>query len=268
MGLFSGNFYAPSLRMATRVNVIVPDPSNDVDPLQTDDLSVLYLLHGLAANADEWVRFSKIEYYAKKYNLVVVMPETQRFFYTDTAFGPRYFEYLTQDLPRLVSTWFRVPADREHTLIAGESMGGYGALRAAFAHPEKFGGVAALSAVADIREFRRMVADGRFPDMLPSEFDAMYGAGADVPDECDLALLVDGYAAREDAPGLRVCSFCGEQDPFIPMNRELSARMGAACVEHLYREWEGDHEWPFWDVAIQRGIQYLLGYDTETSPIY
>ena len=41
-----------------------------------------------------------------------------------------------------------------------------------------------------------MVADGRFPDMLPSEFDAMYGAGADVPDECDLALLVDGYAAR------------------------------------------------------------------------
>ena len=52
MGLFSGNFYAPSLRMATRVNVIVPDPSNDVDPLQTDDLSVLYLLHGLAANAD------------------------------------------------------------------------------------------------------------------------------------------------------------------------------------------------------------------------
>ena len=52
------------------------------------------------------------------------------------------------------------------------------------------------------------------------------------------------------------------------MNRELSARMGAAGVEHLYREWEGDHEWPFWDVAIQRGIQYLLGYDTETSPIY
>ena len=79
-----------------------------------------------------------------------------------------------------------------------------------------------------------------------------------MPRAAATTLLVDGYAAREDAPGLRVCSFCGEQDPFIPMNRELSARMGAAGVEHLYREWEGDHEWPFWDVAIQHGLSSVL----------
>ena len=265
MGMFSGNFYVPSLRMATRLNVILPDPSNDVDPLQTDELSVLYLLHGLAANCDEWPRFSKVEYYAKKYNVAVVMPETMRFFWSDTAFGQRWFEYLTHDLPELVATWFRLPTDHAHTLIAGESMGGYGALRAALTYPELYGGVAALSPVA---EFRAMCADGRFPDMLPSELDAVYGAGEGVPEACDLDTLLARVARRTDVPMPRICSFCGEQDFLLAQNRSFAERCDQAGVEHAYLEWDGDHEWPFWDVAIQRGLQYLLGYDMETTPVF
>ena len=80
MGLFRGEFYSQKLRMTTQLYVIFPDPSNDVTPLWTGEPRVLYLLHGLAANASEWTRFSKIEYYAKKYNFIVIMPEVQRSF--------------------------------------------------------------------------------------------------------------------------------------------------------------------------------------------
>ena len=66
----------------------------------------------------------------------------------------------------------------------------------------------------------------------------------------------------------RICSFCGEQDFLLGQNRAFSARCDELGVEHLYMEWEGDHEWPFWDVAIQRGLQYLLGYDVSTMPIF
>lgn len=74
MGLFTGNFYSKNLRMTTQINVIFPDVSNDVTPLYEGTPKVLYLLHGLSGNSDEWTRFSKIEYYAKKYNFIIIMP--------------------------------------------------------------------------------------------------------------------------------------------------------------------------------------------------
>ena len=80
MGLFTGNFYSKNLRMTTQINVIFPDVSNDVTPLYEGTPKVLYLLHGLSGNSDEWTRFSKIEYYAKKYNFIIIMPEVQRSF--------------------------------------------------------------------------------------------------------------------------------------------------------------------------------------------
>ena len=94
MGLFSGDFYSESLRMTTQIKVIFPDISNDVTPVFDGEPRVLYLLHGLAATSGEWTRFSKIEYYAKKYNFIIIMPEVQRSFYTDAAYGPRYFSYV------------------------------------------------------------------------------------------------------------------------------------------------------------------------------
>ena len=84
-------------------------------------------------------------------------------------------------------------------------------------------------------------------------------------DKIEAVSLTDQFVQKIESMIISGELMPGDQ---LPPARELSARMGAAGVEHLYREWAGDHEWPFWDVAIQRAIQYLLGYDTETSPIY
>ena len=59
--MFTGSIWSPSMRMTTRINVIVPDLSGDCDPLQTDELYVMYLLHGLTANGEEWPRFTNLE---------------------------------------------------------------------------------------------------------------------------------------------------------------------------------------------------------------
>lgn len=59
------------------------------------------------------------------------MPEVQRGFYTDMVYGPAYFTYITEELPRLCASLFRVTEDPARTYIAGLSMGGYGALKAA-----------------------------------------------------------------------------------------------------------------------------------------
>ncbi|MBR3005822.1 MAG: hypothetical protein IKH68_04115 [Erysipelotrichaceae bacterium] len=100
MGVFKGNYYDKSLGMTTSLNIIIiPEPSCDVDPIIEGKPAVLFLLHGLGGNSDEWLRFSKIEYYAKKYHLFVIMPEVNRSFYSNTGFQMRYFDYLAEELP-------------------------------------------------------------------------------------------------------------------------------------------------------------------------
>jgi hypothetical protein len=47
MGSFSGNFYSEELKTTTRINLILPDASNDVTPLLGGTPKLLFLLHGL-----------------------------------------------------------------------------------------------------------------------------------------------------------------------------------------------------------------------------
>lgn len=266
MGMFTGEFYSESLRMTTQLKVIFPDRSNDVTPVIPGEPGVLYLLHGLAANAGEWTRFSKIEYYAKKYNLIVVMPEVQRSFYMDTAYGPKYFTYVSEELPQICGTWFRLPQGREKTFIAGESMGGYGALKCALRRPERFGAAASLSGVLDFVRTARDILQGNWVDVEPREMLALLGEEGVVKAEDDLLALVKREAKDRNRP--RLFQTCGTEDFLYTHNLTFRDTASAAGYGHTYMEGPGDHEWPFWDKAIQYAIQFFYNLDRETTPIY
>ena len=210
MGLFRGEFYSQKLRMTTQLYVIFPDPSNDVTPLWTGEPRVLYLLHGLAANASEWTRFSKIEYYAKKYNFIVIMPEVQRSFYCTARYGPDYFGYVADELSELCKTWFRLPEARASTFIAGESMGGYGAVKVALRRPECFAACASLSGVMDYAAMVERVRKGEWPDVLSQELDALHGMGMPPDPQEDLFQLLRVRANDPGRPGL--LQICGTED--------------------------------------------------------
>ena len=59
--------------------------------------------------------------------------------------GDRYLEFVTRTVKPLVDERFRTLPDRDHTGIAGSSLGGLISLYAFFRYPEVFGRVAALS---------------------------------------------------------------------------------------------------------------------------
>lgn len=59
--------------------------------------------------------------------------------------GDRYLEFIRGTIKSLVDERFRTLPDREHTGIAGSSMGGLISLYALFRYPEAFGFAAALS---------------------------------------------------------------------------------------------------------------------------
>src|SRR4030095_14992572 len=82
-------------------------------------------------------------------NLAVVIPAVARSFYQDMASGPKYWTFLSEELPAMMRQFFPLSAAREDTFAAGLSMGGYGALRLGLAKPEKFAASASLSGALD-----------------------------------------------------------------------------------------------------------------------
>ena len=104
----------------------------------TEEIPVLYLLHGLKGAAHTWTSYTSIEryLYESEKKMVVVMPEMHNNFYTDQAIGWPYLKYVAEELPRIIETYLRVSPKRENTYVAGLSMGGYGAMKIALTYPE------------------------------------------------------------------------------------------------------------------------------------
>jgi len=247
MALVTCDFFSESLMMGTSVSVVLPQQTEEqiglVDEVREGPPPVLYLLHGLSDDHTAWLRYTSIERYAAARGLAVVMPAAGRSFYADEAHGHRYWTYVSEELPRVVSQFFRVSQEPADTFVAGLSMGGYGALKLALTHPRRFAAAACLSGALDL------VAFSKQPDR-----DEIMGRVFDhqVRPEDDLFELVE---AAEDVPPLHVS--CGTEDWLLPACERFAAAALAAGVEVLTDFRPGDHEWSLWDHVIQDVIAWL-----------
>ena len=145
MAFLNTHFFANSLGMCTRCNVLLPDR-----PQADRPIPALYLLHGLSDDETIWMRRSSIELFANRYYLAVVMPCGDRSFYSDLPNGSNYFQYVGEELPSLMESYFHLRTDREGRFIAGLSMGGFGAARAALTYPECYAAWGSLSGMVDL----------------------------------------------------------------------------------------------------------------------
>ena len=245
--------------MNTGVNIIFPERSNDVDPLFEDRPKVLYLLHGLSGNEDEWTRFSKIEYYGKKYNFIIIMPRVDRSFYCNTRYRINYFDYIADELPEIMSRWLRIDNDRDNTFIAGESMGGYGAVKIGLSRPERYAGIGALSGVLDYDAFAKMIVSDQWPDMAPEEIDALY-------DDDTPMKLAEKAVKLKTKP--KLIQLCGTEDFLYENNQNFRKHLQKIGYEHTYREGSGEHAWPYWDKAVQYVFMFFRDLDPDKTTLY
>ena len=245
--------------MNTGVNIIFPERSNDVDPLFEDRPKVLYLLHGLSGNEDEWTRFTKIEYYGKKYNFIIIMPRVDRSFYCNTRYRINYFDYIADELPEIMSRWFRIDNDRDNTFIAGESMGGYGAVKIGLSRPERYAGIGALSGVLDYDAFAKMIVSDQWPDMATEEIDALY-------DDDTPMKLAEKAVKLKTKP--KLIQLCGTEDFLYENNQNFRKHLQKIGYEHTYREGPGEHAWPYWDKAVQYVFMFFRDLDPDKTTLY
>lgn len=218
-------------------------------PEKITEPATLYLLHGLSDDDTCWTRYTGIERYASEHGLAVIMPQVHRSFYTDEAEGNRYWTFLSEELPSLVSRFFRLSPRREDTYVAGLSMGGYGAFKWALRRPERFAAAASLSGALDMpgRVARGMPDDPRF-------FQRIFGEApvSGTPDD-DLWLLKETV----NPPRLYVC--CGTDDFLYQDNLTFLDACRANGIDVVADLTPGEHDWAYWDAGIQRVLAWMMG---------
>lgn len=221
------------LGRAVRYSVLLPA---SYDSAKDRRFPVLYFLHGLGDDEQTLLRsggWDLAEQEQKRGNIgefLIVTPEGGATFYINSKDGrTRYQDFLMQEFIPAVEKRYRTMGTRAGRAIGGVSMGGYGALRLAFGHPELFAAVIAhMPALAE-----------SLPEGLGASGLRAFGTPFDNQfwkQNTPFAVLPQQRSALQ---GLKIYFDCGTQDDFgfnvgSEALHKLLERRGIPHEFHLY----------------------------------
>jgi S-formylglutathione hydrolase FrmB len=252
MALIQCDFSSEVLGMAMSMDVILPQNTTRQIGMQgkagEGKFPTLYLLHGCSDDHTIWLRRTSIERYVAPLGLAVVMPNVHRSYYTNMKEGANYWDYVSEEIPRLARSFFPLSDKREENFVAGLSMGGYGAFKMALKCPEKFCAAASLSGALEMdwmtsarpEEARRIFGD--LKSLAGSEYDA-------------LTMLEQLQASGKPIP--KLFQACGTEDFLYDANLRFKTAVETKGLDYTYLEKPGTHCWEFWDDTIQDVLKWL-----------
>lgn len=210
---------------------------------------VLYLLHGAYGSHEDWPRGGAAEA-AERFRTILVFPDGGQFgWYVDSPVEKesQMESYIVRELVPEVDRLLPTIGTRETRGIMGLSMGGHGAITLASKHPDVFGSASSLSGILKITNHPgKWQIAGRLGPLEGNE--AVWAANS----------------AWELAPRLvnanvRILFDCGREDTAtgaIDDNRQYHERLRALGVPHIWREFDGNHTWPYWTSHLPEHLAF------------
>ena len=225
------------------LNAIVPDTA--VGPFP-----VLYLLGGLSDDHTNWHRMTSIQRYVEGLPLIVIMPSGERGFYTDNPSRPyaAYETAITQDIVGFTDRTFNTIQESSGRVVAGLSMGGYGAVKFALKYPQLFSSAASLSGALAVGH-----SDAGRDDDFDREFGPVFGANPAGSDN-DLFALASAIPKALRPP---LFISCGTEDFLLDHNRQFKAHLDSIGFDYTYEEHPGIHNWAYWNRHIVAALSFL-----------
>jgi S-formylglutathione hydrolase FrmB len=211
---------------------------------------VLYFLHGLGDNEQTlfnsggWTLLDDLRRQHKVGEFLIVAPEGGRTFYINSADGRvRYSDFFLQEFIPLIESKYRIAKGRASRGITGISMGGYGALRFAFGHPELFSSVSAQSPALMTESPEEMDVGIRSGMQLGNLLATVFGDPINVRhwNENDPFLLA--LKNRATLRNVQIYFNCGQDDNygFEKGAAALDKELNKEAIKHEYHLYPGDH---------------------------
>lgn len=234
-----------ALRRRADVTVHVPPAARGIA-----DLPIVMLLHGVYGSHWAWALKGGAHITANRLIDAGALPPVALLMPSDGLWGDGsgYVAHADEDAERWIID--EVPAlarevidecgMRSPVLVAGLSMGGFGALRLAGKYPRRLLAAASLSAVTVAGQFDAIIEENR-------------DGWSDTPvDRNVLDALVAGAGIL---PPLRID--CGLDDPYLESNRALHWNLRRAGIAHQYVELPGGHEWSYWSTTLEHTLRFF-----------
>lgn len=197
---------------------------------------IVYLLHGYGSTYSDWTTGGRVkityDFLLTQKDLremIIVMPEASTSYYTDGyEMGINYETFFIKQFIPEIESKFRIIKEKNHRMIMGCSMGGYGAAYYSFKYPELFGYCYAMSAALD----------GRGVKTTPA---------------------VEQFFDREDVNEYPFITLdIGTKDNnFLSINQRYHSKMNSLGISHEFIVRDGDHSWKFWREGCYVGLQRI-----------
>lgn len=257
MAWISVAFQSKALKMPVEAEILVPQPGYKT-LTQQENYKVIILLHGANNDRTEWLLKSQIYDLVKELPVVVFMPSGKNSFYVNTANGYHYMDYITDEIPAFIKKHFRVSEDKADWLIAGESMGGYGAAVCGLNHTEQFGNIGILSGALDILRLLKMKKD------VPAfNVELIFGADSEKLADSSLNVMKCCHSIpAEERPEIFLC--CGKQDFLYAMTEDFYREIKSE-YNVTYVEGDGMHDFAYWNERLKEMISWFMADEKEVQ---
>jgi putative tributyrin esterase len=215
---------------------------------------VLYFLHGLGDNEQTlfntggWTLLDDLRRHGKMGDFLIVAPDGRRSFYVNSADGSvRYSDFFLREFMPQIEHKYRIRPGRAGRAISGVSMGGYGALRFAFAEPDLFSAVSAQAAALITQSPAELDAASSSGAQLIGVLGPVFGRPISAPANArhwadnNPFLLARRHAAALHSIGIYLN--CGQNDNygFEKGAAQLDAELSKEGIRHQYHAYPGDH---------------------------
>ncbi len=228
------------------VTLYIPPEARGVD-----DLPMVVLLHGVYGSHWAWALKGGAHLTASRLITEGALPPVALLMPSDGLWGDGsgYVAHTDHDaegwiideMPALAREVVEGCNTRSPLLVAGLSMGGFGALRLAGKYRDRITAAAAMSAVTDVAQFDALIEETR-------------DGWSSLPDSGSVLAALTG-SPGVPLPPLRID--CGLDDPYLEANRDLHRALERAGIAHQYAEDAGGHDWKYWSTTLESTLRFF-----------
>jgi enterochelin esterase-like enzyme len=237
----------PNLRGRGDITVWVPEGVHSLE-----SLPLVILLHGVYGSHWAWAltggahRTARRLIESKSIQPMLLAMPSDGLWGDGSGYLPHdgysFDRWILDDVPAAVTEATKLTPSC--LFIAGLSMGGYGALRLGATYPERYRAISGMSSITDRPQLALFVEE-------PLE-------AYQQEDPADGSVLASMLRNKDRLPPIRFD--CGRDDLLIEPNRALHQALRQVNIPHVYEEFEGGHEWSYWEAHLTDTLIFFDKY--------
>jgi S-formylglutathione hydrolase FrmB len=225
------------------------------------DLPTLYLLHGRNGKPGDWLEMAHVARTAdrliaerKMPPCLIVLPDGGNSWYAGAM-----AKAIGEELPAEIERRFGASTARGARALAGNSMGGFGALGIALAYPQRFVAAASMSGALWTQLEADTPLDAAMEARVARVFEGAFGTPFDRANflKHSATALIDALPAAAPKPAIFLTAGSEDFGTIAAQSAALARLLADKGYDFESETAPGGHDWGTWERALPRALEFI-----------